>query len=898
MAGIYFAWVDDDLVAFDPVAHAVMDEEVVSIECSHAEGEIPEMELVIKNPGVGLLNPNRKVWAWLSWFDGAAVVPLFLGLVTAVPSDMLGETLTVKLLAEPSDFDVQKALVADDLRVLPFYDPVFVPLERRDDPDEVLAGYSQAFHVDRVTHEVSTSDIVVGEDGTATFVPSEIPYTPVTMQLKQAPLEFVTVDAKVDWVQEHTGYVDIGRRSFASYSGDGIISEWPKPGTSIQGGWTVESGVAVDAFGITSTLTASWSWSWQSTAERHTNGDTISASQSQSIPQLVGPYLERIITMQFQTGVVDPFATDSFGRPKPINIPASLATTTMYVPLWQVNTSMVLRYDAFRNRSERAVFVLQADLQRVAVSSSIGDFGEVLDFNGAVGEPLISLRNWMETRGEAVALGDMIFPEYPFFPGKRIAQIAIQAGTAGDDLPDFGVLLGEQTVDGGVIWSSLGDVSPNTSPPDWTVDTEVPLGRVIRPRLGPVITYQALVSPGRVQRPQVGVAVSEGTIVRASNGSYQICLLAGDTASGESFGVSVLTAMIFGSIPIPTLSLEPNFSTTWGVETVDGSVTWASLGTTIPDGAHYYICTNTGTTGLVLPPFTQTVGAVTVDNDVEWTCMSTGELPVGGAPGDTPRRSYFPTDRGLQSLEYTICVARAKLLFRARAVETTFACKFARAVELSCRKNAVLYDARLPGGVVSGKIIKYTFSWNKDNPGQARGTVTIGSTIGRGNELVAVTGTPVYVDDGYVDVGYQQYEGATILLPGAGDVGYSPPLDAANDDGLVFPLTRAQVVDADQTHGTASAQEPGIQNAMAAASQAATIGQIQPTNAQQSIQIQQQVNALGRNTVEQALKLNPVWHELIVRGVQGGPFNVDYSIDVTDVMVPRQVDTEASGGTT
>ena len=48
-----------------------------------------------------------------------------------------------------------------------------------------------------------------------------------------------------------------------------------------------------------------------------------------------------------------------------------------------------------------------------------------------------------------------------------------------------------------------------------------------------------------------------------------------------------------------------------------------------------------------------------------------GELPIG----DVRRRSYFPTERGLRSLEYLIALARAHLLMRSRAVEIEFDCR-------------------------------------------------------------------------------------------------------------------------------------------------------------------------------------------------------------------------------
>ena len=95
------------------------------------------------------------------------------------------------------------------------------------------------------------------------------------------------------------------------------------------------------------------------------------------------------------------------------------------------------------------------------------------------------------------------------------------------------------------------------------------------------------------------------------------------------------------------------------------------------------------------------------------------DLPIG----DVRRRSYFPTERGLRSLEYLIALARAHLLLRSRAVEVEFECRFERAIELSCRKNARVFDRRLPGGQALGKITAYSFGVDGDT-GAMIGSVT------------------------------------------------------------------------------------------------------------------------------------------------------------------------------
>jgi hypothetical protein len=147
---------------------------------------------------------------------------------------------------------------------------------------------------------------------------------------------------------------------------------------------------------------------------------------------------------------------------------------------------------------------------------------------------------------------------------------------------------------------------------------------------------------------------------------------------------------------------------------------------------------------------------------------------------------YFPTARGQQSLEYLILVARNHLLLRSRAVEVTFDCEFDRAIDLSCRMNAQVQDTRLPGGIGTGKIIKYAFHCDGDS-GEVKGTVTIGCAIGYGGSVAPAAGEPTYVSAGYVETGYQFYTNQVNVLP-AGDIGYTVPGGHANDDGLVFPL--------------------------------------------------------------------------------------------------------------
>ena len=63
----YFAYIDDEHVAFNPLVHSVMDEQIFSFEVKWAENQIPTLTMQILNPRVGLLNADRKQWAILSY---------------------------------------------------------------------------------------------------------------------------------------------------------------------------------------------------------------------------------------------------------------------------------------------------------------------------------------------------------------------------------------------------------------------------------------------------------------------------------------------------------------------------------------------------------------------------------------------------------------------------------------------------------------------------------------------------------------------------------------------------------------------------------------------------------------------------------------------------------------
>jgi hypothetical protein len=244
----------------------------------------------------------------------------------------------------------------------------------------------------------------------------------------------------------------------------------------------------------------------------------------------------------------------------------------------------------------------------------------------------------------------------------------------------------------------------------------------------------------------------------------------------------------------------------------------------------------------------------------------TGAIPIGSAR----RRSYFPSTRGLQSLEYLICLARAHLILRSRAVEVTFECAFERAIGLSCRRNARLFDPRLPGGNALGKIVRYGFSADGDT-GKLIGTATIGCAIGFGGAVAEAAGEPTYVTDGYVGADYQFYQDQIQVLP-AGDVGYSVPLDAPNDDGLVFPL-----------HAVPFSSGPAfVPVSLSAGDFEGVVDLTNPDGAQ-----------AAKTAIDTILKSKRCHLDFTIMPVAGSSFENAYEIALTELEIPNMIDLEA-----
>lgn len=631
----YFAWCDAGQ-AFD--GSVIREDEVVfGFDLAHQEGQIPTLSIDIKNPHIGLLAPGRKQWAWLSWQpeDTGDPSPLFYGRLVALPSNLLAEIVTLQFIARPVDFLAQKQAIANSLMVEPYWDPIWIDKNKLDDPDSVLETYAMAWHVDRITHEVSVSDILFGEDGTKEFLTADAFYDSVEISFAQSPQTQVVFNGTLQWTQLFTGYMEMPSVALIAWNGAQIIDDWPKPESNLGGGWSVYDASIIN---------------WNDAAAASSNAPFIVTVGGGSVPN-VAP------------------------STPPENQPGSYGQSTL--PLPEGATSQMPAVSPTRG----------------AVSWSVSWTSSGIDHRS----------------GDVIGLSESLNYDEEGRWGGTIASASANISSTGDKITSVSRSISWKRVEGGP------QTAPDTTPKS------------------PIVT---------------------------------------DTAGNTTGGEPVTIPSLFGQM---ILRYDLNFPR---IETIA-------------------FVMNSQIQPIVLLPADEPANQIKLSMqgvDVGLPIDPSDAMPIG----DAARSAFFPTDRGMQAVQYPLLVARAHLMQSARAAKVNFECQFERATELSCRMNVLFHDPRLPGGQVIGKITEYHIKATGDS-GQLIGSVQIESTIGTGVPIVVNAGTPTYVDVGYVEDGYQFYTGADVELP-TGDAKIEMPPTYFDPTQMVLPLTFNDAVVAFQVH--------------------------------------------------------------------------------------------------
>jgi hypothetical protein len=342
----YFAWCDEATVWGPDLERE--DEEISEYELADAEGSFPSLQTTFRNPRVGLLGPDRQQWCWFAWFNGTAVIALFHGRVVANPENIHAEALTAMFVARPSDYVEQKAALAATMRELPYHDPVFQEQQEVDD-DTVLETRALHWQVDPRTLQLGVSNDLEGDE-TILVTADDHSYAAMETGYGETPLRRVVVKATGTYLQTAKVEVDLTQRLVnafkgagsiypmplvASFTAQGLLDDWPKPGQSLGGGWAM----ALSSFAIP----APWAG--------------------------FVPYAVRYTDKSDSTSIIGVDQRDALGNPLPGHGPREFFIgwrnfdVTFGVSPLLVN--FTVECDAARKRTEEVTFTMNANIQSI-----------------------------------------------------------------------------------------------------------------------------------------------------------------------------------------------------------------------------------------------------------------------------------------------------------------------------------------------------------------------------------------------------------------------------------------------------------------------------------------------------------------------------------------------------
>ena len=236
----YFSWVKKDEV-FDPGAHAREDLQIFKLNISQKEGEVALAQLTVLKQE---LPPTDQRYAFISCQNEEGEIQLiFKGKLVFFPKIMNDESVLLEFSAEPDQSREQLEKLQESLRVHPYWDELFVhSLDGKHDAIEFLDARSELYYWDRITGELSLSNLFLGRK--TWDLSNEILKDSLKVTLGETPLSEITVNVIAEWTQKAEGHIDVSHRIARHFSG-GMINtltpadfknRWPKEGQKISGG--------------------------------------------------------------------------------------------------------------------------------------------------------------------------------------------------------------------------------------------------------------------------------------------------------------------------------------------------------------------------------------------------------------------------------------------------------------------------------------------------------------------------------------------------------------------------------------------------------------------------------------------------------------------------------------
>lgn len=245
----YFAYLGAS-EAYNSATHARDDEEMLSlvIEQEESEAAIAKVGITYREGSYIALGKRaaiscRRVDPETEQPTGA-VIPLFVGRITAAPVGIVGEVVELELVAKPNDWEDRRAAILADYLELAgpaYFDPLFFEAGAETDAASVLLGSFAVLAWDRVTGECSVDDIRYTTDW-ITFDADQIANEGFSHDLA-TPLKAVTIEVVAGWQQDASVLSTV---SWAHGSRLEVVAHqacqdaWPKVGADLGGDWIVQ----------------------------------------------------------------------------------------------------------------------------------------------------------------------------------------------------------------------------------------------------------------------------------------------------------------------------------------------------------------------------------------------------------------------------------------------------------------------------------------------------------------------------------------------------------------------------------------------------------------------------------------------------------------------------------
>ena len=235
---IYFAGAGMD-EEFNPEIHNREDLAVFSLSIVQKENEVAVAEVKVRQDEEKVKIFKRFQKFFISWEKNEETSLIFAGIYRGMDLRSEADFCVFNLYAAPTDIEEKIANLLEHQKVYPYWDPLFVPLEKRGKSTERQDTQTDNVYVDKKSWDVRMSgyaDWYKYINIKGNFIRDSL----VSKKVRE-PLRAVTIRVRAEWIQDGSGVVNIApaiARKFPgfqinSFSSIAIEANWPKSGQKL-----------------------------------------------------------------------------------------------------------------------------------------------------------------------------------------------------------------------------------------------------------------------------------------------------------------------------------------------------------------------------------------------------------------------------------------------------------------------------------------------------------------------------------------------------------------------------------------------------------------------------------------------------------------------------------------